>query len=217
MFAFSTCVCVHKNNNRLIGDTWKTAEEDNRVQTPTIFSNLIWAKLMENYRSPSERRWETLEQWTDRKTDRLTDGRGVTVVLFSSPVWCTAACHWSAVCAYPSKESSSSWLLPLSLYLEAIQVLLSEKWTDKKRCVSGWEKNGGEHFSANLWSPHTLNKALKDTERSDDISVVGEDEPSHPSFMLTKSLQCNSDTPLSFLQVQLWSSKNASKINSTTQ
>ncbi len=105
----------------------------------------------------------------------------------------------------------------LSLYLEAIQVLLSEKWTDKKRCVSGWEKNGGEHFSANLWSPHTLNKALKDTERSDDISVVGEDEPSHPSFMLTKSLQCNSDTPLSFLQVQLWSSKNASKINSTTQ
>lgn len=86
-----------------------------------------------------------------------------------------------------------------------------------KRGVCQTEWKTGEHFSANLWSPHTLNEALKDTERSDDISVVGEEEPSHPSFMLTKSLQCNSDTPLSFLQVQLWSSKNASKINSTTQ
>ncbi len=141
MSAFSTCVCVHKNNNRLIGDTWKTVEEDNRVQTPTILGNLIWAKLMENYRSPSERQVGDLRTM-NRQKDRQTDGRGVTVVLFSSPVWCTAACHWSAVCAYPSKESSSSWLLPLSLYLEAIQVLLSEKWTDKKRCVSGWEKNG---------------------------------------------------------------------------
>lgn len=80
----------------------------------------------------------SLEQWTDRQTD----GHCVTAVLFSSPVWCTAACHWSAVCACPSKESSSSWLLPLSLYLEAIKVLLSEKWTDKEKSVSGWEKNG---------------------------------------------------------------------------
>lgn len=68
--------------------------------------------------------------------NRQTDGRGVTVVLFSSPVWCTATCHWSAVCACPSKEWSSSWLLPLSLYMEAIKVLLSEKWTDKERSVS---------------------------------------------------------------------------------
>lgn len=154
--------------------------------------------------------------WNNEQTDRQTDGHCVTVVLVSSPVWCTAACHWSAVCAYPSKESSSSWLLPLSLYLEAIKVLLSEKWTDK-RGVCQAERKTGQHFSANLWSPHTLNKALKDTERSDDISVVGEEEPSHPSFMLMKSLLCNYDMPLSFLQVQLWSSQNASKINCTTQ
>ncbi len=86
----------------------------------------------------------------------------------------------------------------------------------REECVSQ-ERKTGENFSTNLWSPHTLNEALKDTERSDDISVVGKEELSHPSFMLTKSLQCSSDTPLSFLQVQLWSSKNASNINSTTQ
>lgn len=131
------CVFVYtRTSNQLIGDAWKIEEEDNRVQAPTIFSNLIWAKPMKNYRSPFER------LWNNEQTDRQTDGHCFTVVLFSSPVWCTAACHWSAVCACPSKESSSSWLLPLSLYLEAIKVLLSEKWTDKEGSVSGWEKNG---------------------------------------------------------------------------
>lgn len=70
------------------------------------------------------------------------------------PVWYTAVCHWSAVYACPSKESNSSWLLSLSLYLEAIKVLLSEDWTDKERSVSAWE---GKHFT----DDH-LNKDLKD-------------------------------------------------------
>lgn len=82
--------------------------------------------------------------------------------LVSLPVWYTAVCHWSAVYACPSKESNSSWLLSLSLYLEAIKVLLSEEWTDKERSVSARE---GKHFS----DDH-LNMSLKDIKCSGDFS-----------------------------------------------
>ncbi len=143
----------------------------------------------------------------NRQTDRQTDGRGVTVVLFSSPVWCTAACHWSAVCAYPSKESSSSWLLPLSLYLEAIQVLLSEKWTDKKRCVSGWEKNGRALQRKSVISSHAQQGPERHWALRWHFSKWVRMSPSHPSFMLTKSLQCKLWHSSQFLTSTLWSSK----------
>lgn len=102
---------------------------------------------------------------------------------YISPVWCTAACHWSAVCACPSKESSSSWLLPPPLYLEAIKVLFSGK-TDKNRRECQRLREKRESTSADLWSPHMLNEALKDNRRSDDISAVGEEESSYTSFPL---------------------------------
>lgn len=128
------CVCVRKNKqsadrrcleNRRGG---QQCLDSNHIQQPEM------SQANEELQIPI---WETVEQM-----NRQTDRHCITVVTFSSPVWCTAACHWSAVCACPLKESSSSWLLPLSLYLEAIKVLLSEKWTDKERSVSGWEKNG---------------------------------------------------------------------------
>lgn len=124
-----------------IGDAWKTTEEDKGFHTLQSDMSQGNRKLQTAIRKTVG---DPPEQWRARQKDRQT----VVVsprCLFSSPVWCTAACHWSAVCACPSKESSSSWLLPLSLYLEAIKVLLSgkkEKWTDKERSVSGWEKNG---------------------------------------------------------------------------
>lgn len=89
----------------------------------------------------------------------------VDCALVSLPVWYTAVCHWSAVYACPLKELNSSWLLSLSLYLEAIKVLLSEDWTDKERSVSEWD---GKHFSY-----HHLNKDLRDMKCSGDFLNIG--------------------------------------------
>jgi len=40
---------VFVTSNQLMGDAWEIEKEGNRVQTPTIFSNLLRAKLIKKY------------------------------------------------------------------------------------------------------------------------------------------------------------------------
>lgn len=61
----------------------------------------------------------------------------------NTPVWCTAACHWSAGCAGPLTVTCSSWCL----YRDAIKVQHSARRREKGKKKGTFVKTSSCHVS----------------------------------------------------------------------
>lgn len=181
----NVCVCAHKNkwsaNMRCLENTrgGQQSSDTNHIQQPDM--SQVWNN------EQTDKQTVIVSLWFF--SPHLFDAQQPVIGLLYVPVHRRNRVHLDC-CLF-----LSTWK-PLKFF--------SLKNGQTKRGVCQAERKTGEHFSTNLWSSHTLNKALKDTESSDDISVVGEEEPSPPSFMLIVLLWHSSQFLTS--KAQPWSS-----------